>query len=336
MTDIAKTENKEETQVTEETQESKETQETESKSEAKEGKKRIPVKISDLMAKSEKKESKEETKSETQTEGEKKATAEEKDKENKEGKPPYKKSANERIQELNTRAKEADKRAEEAERKLEEALQKINGFEEKVTQLEKSLEGVALKKKEEEGRKIDFNKLREDLADKGWDDEEIDLYIENIEARMKAEKAISDLQSRLDAREQAEKEAEINEIREELYNHYTEMAKEYPHLFVDSDNGETPELKPEFDKIAMDIVNDTLVQTVIDGQTISYSPLLTTKAGIEMLIREVNRHYEANLKAKKRIDEERNLSKKTVENPTAQKPVKEKKRLSMSEWMEKV
>jgi len=219
-------------------------------------------------------------------------------------------SANERVQ-------QAVNEKNEAVTKLKESTEVIGKLQERLDSIEKRLETGEITKTEAK------QEVKGEIEDIELDDDLIPYKDKLIKMAEKiADRIVSSkLQPILEKEKLKEAEAiktESDKYTNELFDHYTAQAKQYPELFLpveEGKEGELPRFKPEFDKQAQEYAKFAEVMVMVDGQPQIYNPLLATKEGLNTLFMHLSKNIDQAKKAKSDIEKIDRIKRNRIESP---------------------
>lgn len=256
---------------------------------------------------------------------------------------PNRLSAQERIRQLNEQKKAAEQRAKEAEQKValikSEMQSEVEQLRAEIARINQLVASGQISKSEgaraAKEAKIDFTKAIEDMVVP----EELEPYKKDIAkiAMTIADSAIRPFREKFQQieaeRKEAEKQryqAELERFQEEVFSNYSSVAQDFPELFTTSEDGQLPELKPEYDARAVEIANLFNIPFRNEsGEEVFYNPLLSTREGLYMLMQYLSKETDSTRKAKQSIDRTKevvSLAKKNrVESPDSMQGTPAKK-----------
>jgi hypothetical protein len=131
-----------------------------------------------------------------------------------------------------------------------------------------------------------------------------------------AESMVAPLLEKERFREQEANQKAQTEFVESLNKDYVELAKSFPALFNEAKEGKLPDLKPEFDKQALEFIEPFNVPyTGEDGKQVFYNPITTSKIGLEMLFTYLNSRFDKAEKAKAETERVERIKRGRVEMP---------------------
>lgn len=230
--------------------------------------------------------------------------------EQEEKKGKVKLSANERVQ-------QAVNEKNEAVTKLKESTEVITKLQDRLDSIEKRLEAGEITKTEAKAE------VKEEIEDIELDDDLTPYKDKLIKMAEKiADRIVSSkLQPILEKEKLKEQEAiriESEKYTNELFDHYTEQAKQHPELFLPAEEGkesELPKFKPEFDKKAQEYAKFAEVSIMVDGKPQIYNPLLATKEGLDTLFLYLSKDIDQAKKARSDIDKIDRIKRGRIESP---------------------
>ena len=226
-------------------------------------------------------------------------------------KPKGKASASERVQQAVNEKNEAVKKASEMSEGMAALKQELADIKQMLSKGEISKEQATAASKDARRTfqdAIDGLELSPDLEP--FRDDLIKL------SRQVAEGMVAPLIEKERFREQQEREKGQTEFLESLNKDYSELSKEFPELFNEPDNGDLPEMKPEFDKQALETIAHFNVPYIgEDGKQVTFNPITTSKVGLEMLFTFLNSKIQKADSVRAKIENVEKIKRSRVESP---------------------
>ncbi len=247
-------------------------------------------------------------------------------------KPDYKKSASDRIRQLNKKSSEAESRANAAESLVKTEIAELKN---KLNEISERLKAGDISQKEansETKKALEDLEISDDIKPYKDDIIKIASKIANMTISP-YEKKIKEYESeRLTARKEKQ-EMEKAEWGETLKSSYLEASKDFPDIFEEAEEGELPELKPEYDEKARNIAAQfNMPYQDENGNTVNYNPMLSSVQGLKMLFAYISGGSASVNKAKEKISKiaegVADAKKSKVETPYSPKSAQKKETLS--------
>ena len=233
-------------------------------------------------------------------------------------KPKGKVSASERVQQAVNEKNDAVKRAEDAEGNVAKMSGEMETLKGELAEIKQLLSSGQISKEEAKVASTDARKTFQEAIDGLQLSPDLEPFRDDLIklSRQVAEGMVAPLIEKERFREQEANQKAQTDFLDSLNKDYTELSKDFPALFNEPKDGELPELKPEFDKQALEAIASFNVPYIGEGgKQVFYNPITTSKVGLEMLFTFLNSKIQKADNVRAKIENVEKIKRARVEAP---------------------